>query len=233
MPKYAVVTGASRGIGYQTALHLARAGHFVIGTARSEELLEQLKSEKPDRIHIYAADLTDQVEMKDLIYFINETFDEVDILVNNAGSLINKPFAQLNLDDWNAMISTNLLSAVWLIRSLLDSFSSPAHVVNISSMGGFQGSRKFPGLTAYSVAKGGLSILSECLANELAEYRVRMNTLCLGAVQTNMLEEAFPGMEAPVSSEQMGEYISNFSLEGVRYYNGKILPVALSDPDYS
>jgi NAD(P)-dependent dehydrogenase (short-subunit alcohol dehydrogenase family) len=98
-------------------------------------------------------------------------------------------------------------------------------------MGGFQGSAKFPGLAAYSVSKGALSILTECLSVELSDKNIKANALCLGAVQTEMLEEAFPGIEAPLSAKEMGNYISNFAIEGSAFYNGKILPVALEDPE--
>jgi NAD(P)-dependent dehydrogenase (short-subunit alcohol dehydrogenase family) len=110
-------------------------------------------------------------------------------------------------------------------------FNNPSHIVNISSMGGFQGSAKFPGLSAYSVSKGALSILTEALSTEFASKDIRVNALCLGAVQTEMFEEAFPGFKAPLSAEEMGHYIADFALTAHRFYNGKILPVSLEDPD--
>jgi NAD(P)-dependent dehydrogenase (short-subunit alcohol dehydrogenase family) len=97
-------------------------------------------------------------------------------------------------------------------------------------MGGFQGSDKFPGLSAYSVTKGTLSILTECLAVELQDKNIKVNCLCLGAVQTEMLNEAFPGLTAPVEASQMGTYISDFVINGHTFYNGKVLPVALQNP---
>lgn len=230
MSQTIIVTGASRGIGYETALQLARNRHQVIAVARTEERLKQLQQEVPDFIHAYPADLDDPEKVSSLTQWIGATFPSVDILVNNAGALVNKPFEKLSDEDWNKMLNLNLMTAVRLTRGLLSLFSDSAHIVNVSSMGGYQGSAKFPGLAAYSVAKGGLSILTECLAEEFSDRGIRVNALCLGAVQTEMLEKAFPGLEAPLSAEEMGTYLADFALNGSTYYNGKVLPVALQTP---
>jgi NAD(P)-dependent dehydrogenase (short-subunit alcohol dehydrogenase family) len=231
MNKTAIVTGASRGIGFQTCLALAKKGHNIIATARSKEDLVELAGHFPDLILPLPADLTMEKDIEQLTEEVSNTYGSVDILVNNAGALINKSFENLTKDDWHKMININLLTAVDLTKSLLPFFSEDAHIINISSMGGFQGSDKFPGLSAYSAAKGALSILSECLSVELADRNINSNTLCLGAVQTEMLEEAFPGFEAPVSAEEMGTYIADFALAGSKFYNGQVLPVTLGNPE--
>ena len=231
MEKTAVVTGASRGIGREICKLLANEGHQAVAVSRSENKLHELENSNPKHITAVPTDLTKKSDIDSLVNKLKEQFDKVDILINNAGALINKPFEELSLDDWQSQIDSNLMSAVGITKQLLPFFASNAHIVNISSMGGFQGSAKFPGLTAYSVSKGALSILTECLATELSDRNIAVNALCLGAVQTDMLEEAFPGIEAPVSAHQMGEYITNFALNGAQFYNGKILPVALEDPE--
>lgn len=202
-----------------------------MAVARSGVLLQQLEELYPSRIHAIPADLTNEEEVAQLVDTLSSQFGGCDILINNAGALVNKPFTELSLDDWRAQIDSNLISAVNITKQLLPHFNTNAHIVNISSMGGFQGSAKFPGLSAYSVSKGALSILTESLAVELKEYQVSVNALCIGAVHTEMFEQAFPGMEAPVSAEEMGAYIANFSLSGATFYNGKVLPVALEDPE--
>jgi NAD(P)-dependent dehydrogenase (short-subunit alcohol dehydrogenase family) len=229
--KVAVVTGASRGIGYEICKSLADEKHHAVAVARSENLLEELEKKNPQCIHALPTDLTDQNAVTELVKNIKNNFDGVDILINNAGTLINKPFRELSLDDWRSQIESNLISAVNITRQLLPSFNENAHIVNISSMGGFQGSAKFPGLAAYSVSKGALSILTECLAVELADENIKTNALCIGAVQTEMLKKAFPGIEAPVSPQEMGDYIADFALNGSNFYNGRILPVALGNPE--
>jgi NAD(P)-dependent dehydrogenase (short-subunit alcohol dehydrogenase family) len=231
MSKTAIVTGASRGIGYEICKQLAAKGHQVIAVARSVNLLKELENHAPDFITAVPTDLTETDDVQQLAKHIKENQAGVDILINNAGALINKPFTELTLEDWRSQLESNLISAVHVTKSLLPQFQEGAHIVNISSMGGFQGSAKFPGLTAYSVAKGALSILTECLAAELGDLDIKANALCLGAVQTEMLEEAFPGIEAPIEADKMGSYITDFALNGSTYYNGKILPVALNDPE--
>ena len=225
-----IVTGASRGIGFETSQHLAEEGHHVIAVARSQKPLEKLQQLNPSKIKALPTDLTDEQEVQQLVASISERYDGVDILVNNAGALINKSFNELSLDDWRSQLESNLISAVNITKQLLPHFNTSAHIVNISSMGGYQGSAKFPGLAAYSVSKGALSIFTESLAVELADQSIAVNALCLGAVQTEMLDQAFPGIEAPVSPEEMGQYIADFAQNGANFYNGQILPVALDDP---
>jgi NAD(P)-dependent dehydrogenase (short-subunit alcohol dehydrogenase family) len=97
-------------------------------------------------------------------------------------------------------------------------------------MGGVQGSLKFPGLSAYSSSKGAVITLMELLAEECKELGISFNTLALGAVQTEMLAEAFPDYKAPTTAFEMAEYIANFALTGNQFYNGKVLQVSSSTP---
>ena len=226
--KNIVITGASKGIGFETAKRLAEEGHSVFALARTEEKLQSLKSYSPDRIHTFTLDLTDE---KDLSDCINQHFQDlkIDVLINNAGALINKPFMELEASDWNKMLNVNLISAVSLIKCLKPNLKG-GHILNIGSMGGYQGSSKFPGLSAYSAAKSALAVLSECLSVEFLDDNIAVNCLALGAVQTEMLNEAFPGYQAPLSAEDMATFISDFAINGSRFFNGKILPVALQNP---
>ena len=108
--------------------------------------------------------------------------------------------------------------------------NNDGHVINISSMGGVQGSSKFSGLSAYSSSKGAVITLTELLSEEYKNTGPSFNVLALGAVQTEMLELAFPGYKAPVSSKEFAEYLLNFALNGHKFYNGKILPISSSNP---
>lgn len=224
-----VITGASRGIGYETSLYLAEEGHEVTAVARSKDRLHTLQ-QKSEHIIAYPADLTRNQDIQQLANTLQQQHSSVDVLINCAGALVNKPFEELTDEDWQKMLDVNLLAPVRLIRTLLPIFSDGGHILNISSMAGYQGSSKFPGLAAYSAAKGALSILTECLSAELGEHNLSCNALCLGMVQTEMLEEAFPGIEAPVSASSMGRYVGNFSVNGHQLYNGQVLPVNRKDP---
>ena len=157
-------------------------------------------------------------------------FEKTDIIINMAGNLITKDFLEFSNEEARVIMETNFFGPATLIRILKPLMSSGSHIVNISSMGGYQGSSKYRGLSYYSASKAAIACLTECLANEFFEFGISVNCLALGAVQTEMLSEAFPGYKAPVNAKQMAEYISEFALNGNKYFNGKILPVAMSNP---
>lgn len=225
--KHLLVTGASRGIGRSLVGWLAGNGHRVTAIARSAAPLLTLSEAFGSKVHTTALDLTSP---KKLTAFAGKLTAPLDGVVHNAGFLINKPFEALTDDDWQAMWDVNVMGIVRLTRALLPVLKPKAHIVLISSMGGFQGSSKYPGLSGYAATKGAVSVLAECLAVELASREIRCNALCLGAVQTEMLSEAFPGYKAPVTPEQMAAFIGTFTLEQHHIFNGKVLPVALSNP---
>lgn len=230
-----IITGASSGIGFETALEFALdSKNKVLCIARSADKLRKLheiaNSINPECTLLPVSfDLVND-DYAALIPFIKERLGTVDILINNAGSLINKPFAETTENDLASMLEHNVMSHFKLIRYTLPLMGAAAHIVNIGSMGGFQGSVKFPGLAAYSASKAALHALSECLAFELAETGIKVNCLALGSAQTEMLEAAFPGYESPVMAFEMGKYVADFAKTGHKFFNGKVLPVAVTTP---
>lgn len=230
-----VITGASSGIGFETALEFALdSKNKIVCIARSADklrkLLEIAKGINPDcTLFPVAFDLVND-DYAALIPFLTERLGEVDILINNAGSLINKPFTETTTADLAEMLESNVISHFKMIQHALPLLKSGSHIVNIGSMGGFQGSVKFPGLAAYSASKAALHTLSECLAFELSETGIKVNCLALGSAQTEMLEAAFPGYESPVLAFEMGKYIADFAKTGHKFFNGKVLPVAVTTP---
>lgn len=231
-----VITGASSGVGFEAALELILDGkHSVVALARSGDKLEKLyeiaKGLNPDCLLFPACfDIAHDDYENDLLPFIEERLGVVDILINNAGQLINKPFMGSTQIDFAEMLQSNLLGHIKMIQNIVPLMQKGGHIVNIGSMGGFQGSEKFPGLSAYSASKAALHALTESLAVELADQEISVNCLALGSAQTEMLEKAFPGIESPVSAFEMGAYIAHFALNGQKFYNGKILPVAKNTP---
>ena len=231
-----IITGASRGIGYDTALQLAAdPANQLLVLSRKEEKLQALqkaaKVTNPEsQLEYLCYDLVnpDQDALLEKI----KNWKQVDILINNAGLLISKPFQDLTMADWQNLFSVNLFGVAAIVKVLLPKLeaSEHAHIVNVGSMGGFQGSAKFPGLSAYSASKAALANLTECLAEELKDKNISANCLAIGAVQTEMLASAFPGYQAPVSSEQMASFFAYFATKGHQFYNGKVLPVSVSTP---
>lgn len=231
MKSIAVITGASRGIGYETSIALAEKGVPVLAVARSEEPLKELGNRYPKLITPFPTDLLDSNQRDAIVNYISNENLSVSILMNNAGLLCKKDLKEISEEDWDQMFAIHVKAPFFLTRALLPYFADGAHVVNVGSMGGFQGSAKFPGLMAYSTAKGAMTTMSECFAVEFAQQDISVNCLCLGAVQTEMLAEAFPGFNAPVDSHQMGRYIAHFAMEAGSLYNGQVLPVNLADPE--
>ena len=227
MSKHIIITGTSRGIGFELAQLFANAGHQVLALSRNTTPLNKINH---NNISTLAVDISKEDDLKTVTNFIEKKWHKVDILIHNAGLLINKPFTDLTNDDFLNVYQVNVFAVANLTRLCIPFLSEGSHVVTISSMGGIQGSMKFPGLAAYSSAKGAVITLTELLAEEHKEQKIAFNVLALGAVQTEMLEEAFPGYIAPLSAKEMANYIFDFSLNGNKYYNGKVLQVSSSTP---
>lgn len=228
-----IINGASRGIGREVAKYLANdRNNQILATARDELALKELENECiNENLSFLKMDLSmlekEMEIIKDQIY---NRFSRVDILINMAGALVVKDFMKLTVQEERQMMETNFFGPAGFIRIVVPLMSSGSHIVNISSMGGFQGSSKYRGLSVYSASKAALSCLSECLANELSHDGISVNCLALGSVQTEMFEAAFPGFRAPVTPSGMAEFISYFAINGNMFFNGKVLPVAVTNP---
>ena len=225
MKKNIIITGAGRGIGKATALLAASKGHSVIAISRNINTLQGI-----DNIQPYSVDLADKTAITSFCDEFIKSDVSIDVLINNAGKLENIPFSQSTFETFESVYKVNVFGLAELTRQLLPVINSRGHVVNITSMGGVQGSSKFAGLAAYSSSKGAVITLTELLAEEFKETGPSFNALAFGAVQTEMLEEAFPGYIAPLSADQMGAYLLNFALTGHQFFNGKVLPVSSGTP---
>lgn len=228
-----IVNGATRGIGKEVALFLAENGNnTILITGRNKNSLKQTASMSVSgKIIPFHIDISKFEKYESA--FINEvtsSFGSVDILINTAGHLIAKNFTDFTSGETRYMMETNFFGPASVIRSLIPFMKKGSHIVNITSMGGFQGSSKYRGLSYYSASKAALSCLSECLAEEFRDIGIIVNSLALGSVQTEMLEEAFPGYKAPVNAREMAELIAEFAIKGSKYFNGKVIPVAISNP---
>jgi NAD(P)-dependent dehydrogenase (short-subunit alcohol dehydrogenase family) len=224
--KNVIITGTSRGIGYELALLFANAGHNVLAISRKmpQALIEH------QNVSCLAIDLSEGGSTAGVKQFIESTWNHVDIVIHNAGALILKPFADISDEEFEYIYKVNVFGVAALNRAVLPFMKKGSHVITISSMGGVQGTVKFSGLSAYSSSKGAVITLSELLAEEYREQGIAFNVLALGAVNTEMLQEAFPGYEAPLSAASMANYIYNFSLTGNTYFNGKVLQVSSTTP---
>lgn len=225
--KNIIITGTSRGIGFELVHLFANLGHNVLALSRNAKPVSNLHF---DNITSFSFDLCNEEDYRNVEQFIQNEWKHVDILINNAGLLLNKSFSETTFKDFSKVYETNVFGVSEMTRIVLPFMKNDSHVVTISSMGGIQGSMKFPGLAAYSSSKGAVITLTELLAEEYKETGPQFNVLALGAVQTEMLKEAFPDYQAPTTAKEMAEYIQEFSLNGNKYYNGKVLQVSNSTP---
>ncbi len=227
MSKNVIITGTSRGIGFELVKLFANSGHHVLALSRNVEPLNELNLENVTAFSFDLCTNSDYVKVED---FVKQNWKQVDVLINNAGALLNKPFSETTMSDFEMIYKTNVFGVAEMTRIVVPFMSKASHVVTISSMGGIQGSVKFPGLAAYSSSKGAVITLTELLAEEYKESGPSFNVLALGAVQTEMLEEAFPDYQAPTSAIEMANYIFDFAKNGHTFYNGKVLQVSSSTP---
>jgi len=228
-----IVNGGSRGIGREVVLNLAEdKSNLILVTGRNEERLKELVQSCPNENVSYLA--TDISALDNYIGSIKNQiynrFSKVDILINVAGLLFVNDFMKISIPEAREMMETNFFGPATIIRLVIPLMPAGSHIVNISSMGGFQGSSKYRGMSFYSASKAALSCLTECLAVELSEMGISINSLALGSVQTEMFETAFPGFNAPVNPREMASFISYFAVNGNKFFNGKILPVAVNNP---
>lgn len=228
MSETVVIVGASRGIGLETARLFAQKKHTqVICFSRSFSENHPLRDYK--NVALYSLDLA-RTDIHEQLAPVITTLKKVDILINNAGHIVVKPFTELTHAEIITAYQVNVIGVMQTIQAFLPKLHSGSHIVNISSMGGFQGSAKFAGLSAYSTSKAAVVSLTELLAEELKETGIKINCLCLGAVQTEMLETAFPGYQAPVSASEMAAFIRNFAETAAAFMHGRVIPVSLSTP---
>ncbi|NJB83792.1 SDR family NAD(P)-dependent oxidoreductase [Wenyingzhuangia aestuarii] len=227
MNKTVLITGTSRGIGFELAQLFANNNYSVLAISRNTNTLEAINH---PNIKTFGVDLSQENEIDSLVNYIAKNNIQIEGLVHNAGKLVNKPFAEISQEDFKEVYQVNVFSVALLTQKIIPFMPQNSHVVTISSMGGIQGSLKFPGLAAYSSSKGAVITLSELLAEEYKEQKIAFNVLALGAVQTEMLQEAFPGYEAPIKPSEMAKYIFDFTTTGNKFYNGKVLEVSSTTP---
>jgi NAD(P)-dependent dehydrogenase (short-subunit alcohol dehydrogenase family) len=195
--RIALVTGASRGIGFAIARALAAHGVEVVMSARHRKSLQAARGEIPKALDI-RADVTRPAEVLRLFRVIRRRFGRLDILVNNAGVFTYKPFARTTLADWRANLEANLTSIFLATQAALPLLkrSPRAHVVNILSISAL---RAFPKCSAYTAAKFGALGLTRVLGQELWSEGIRVTAILPGATDTRMVEE----FDFPVDRERL------------------------------
>jgi 3-oxoacyl-[acyl-carrier protein] reductase len=227
------VTGGNTGIGAELVKQLLESEQVykVYTISRSTQHLEILKKKYHNKLYFSEFDLNQTEKITELRNKILSEIETVHVLINNAGMLVNKAFETISQDEIKSISNVNFIAPFLLIQSFMPQLiSNKGQVLNITTMGGVNGTAKFAGLSSYSSSKGAIGILTECLAQEYSNSNVTINALALGAVDTQMLQNAFPNYKADMSAQKMASFIYNFIFFQSQYYNGKVLPVSFSTP---
>ena len=221
-----IVTGVSKGIGYHTLKELLKDKQIkkVIGISRNINEIS-LEFKDNNKVDFISFDLeSKQDDFNILINKIIKKIDKVDILINNAGYLIKKKIEDILEEDLLKVYKINVFSLFYLIQKLIPYFNPESHIVNIGSYGGIPFTAKFPELAIYSTSKGAVTILSELLAVELSKYKININCINLGAVDTDMLKEAYGG-NFGYQPKDIGKFIKNFAIDNKELLNGQVVNV--------
>jgi len=208
----ALITGGGRGIGAATAEALARKGAQVIVASRTPtELTATVARIQADGLDAAALtlDVADEAAVDAAFARIAAEQGRLDILVNNAAILLGGPFAEMAMADWDRLLAINLRGAVLCARQAFRLMRERGGaIVNVSSLGGVPGTEKFPGYAAYTVSKFALTGLTEALAAEGREYRIRVNAVAPGAVDTTMLRQAAPHLRTRTGPADVAKVIA-------------------------
>jgi 3-oxoacyl-[acyl-carrier protein] reductase len=185
--KTALVTGATGGIGASIAKILHKAGATVAVSGTRAAVLEQLKGELGERVHVLACNLSDAADVEKLVPAAEAAMGAVDVLVNNAGITRDGLAMRMKDEDWAAVIDVNLTAAFRLARAAMRGMMKKrwGRIVNITSVVGVTGN---PGQANYVASKAGIIGLTKSLAQELATRNVTVNAVAPGFIATPMTD---------------------------------------------
>lgn len=192
MGKIAVVTGASKGIGRACALRLANDGMTVVvnyshSDAEAAKTVEEIKAAGGDAV-AYKADVSDLNQVKDMFKFVSDTYGRVDVLVNNAGIVRDEYLLMLTQENLDKCLDLNIKGYFYCAQqAALKMFSQKSGViVNMSSV---SSKMALAGQSVYSATKGAVNSMTQTMAKELARKKIRVNAVCPGFVQTEMVDQ--------------------------------------------
>jgi 3-oxoacyl-[acyl-carrier protein] reductase len=191
--KTAIITGSGRGIGRETAILLAKYGVNVVVCSRTDSEVNSVKEEiekvnSKSSVVGVKCDVSVSYQVNSLIQLTIEKFGDIDILVNNAGVVFNKKLIDTSEKEWDQTINTNLRGAFLFTKAVLPTMITKRSgvIINVNSGAGKVG---FSNLSAYCASKFGLSGLAESVSLEVDRYNIRLMTVFLGQVATNMWKD--------------------------------------------
>ena len=232
--KTVMITGGAKGIGYAIAKAFARDGANLIIASRNlnalEEAKESIQKLYPEiTVLIQRCDVSSEYDVKLLFNRVVSEFGSIHYLINNAACLIKGDVLSLSSEDWATVLSTNVTGSFLCAKeafNLMKVSSEDSAIVNVSSLAGIRGVEKFPGMVSYITSKHAVVGLTESLAVEGRDYAIRVNAVAPGAVDTEMLNTAFPDFKAKTKPEDIAEtflYLCDYNQSGAM--TGSILEI--------
>ncbi|HYM61018.1 MAG TPA: SDR family oxidoreductase [Thermoanaerobaculia bacterium] len=225
--RVAIVTGASSGIGAATATALAARGAMVALFARSAGKLAEVAARSRDRMLAVTGDVGSPEDVERLFSETEARFGDCDILINCAGMIDPHPFAKTSVEAWDRMFAVNTRGAFLTARRALPAMIArrSGTIVNVASISGVIGPKKFPGFVSYCASKAAVISMTEALAAEVARYGIRVNCVSPGSVDTEMLRRAGPGLVPDMTPEEVARTILFLASPESRPMSGQNLHV--------
>ena len=228
--KIAIITGAGRGIGRATARLFAREGARVVLFSRTASHLTEVAAEisgEGGQALTAVGDVSREEDVAALFQQVSQTYGRVDILVNCAGIVAVRPFVEMDVATWDAVIGVNLRGTFLCCLQAFQMMAAQGQgvIINLSSLSGVKGVEKFPGLSAYNVSKAGVAGLTEILAVEGKPYNIRVSAVSPGAVETDMLRQAAPQLKAGMTPDDMAEILLFLAGDSGRMLSGSNIEI--------
>ncbi len=226
----AIITGAGRGIGRAAARLFAREGaHVVLFSRTASQLAEavnEITSEGGQALAV-VGDVSREEDVAVLFQQVMRVYGRVDVLVNCAGIVAVRPFVEMDVATWDAVMGVNLRGTFLCCLKAFQIMAAQQQgvIINLSSLSGVKGVEKFPGLSAYNVSKAGVAGLTEILAVEGKPYNIRVCAVSPGAVETDMLRQAAPHLKAGMTADDMAEILLFLATDSGRMLSGSNIEI--------